>query len=215
MSQKPYYLRPPLDVFFKITKLDTVNPWSLDLTYLLMSLLEEMRRAGMDFRLAGTAVNSSGIIYLRKAENLLKPEEPPLIATDKGDVFLPPAISLPIRFELPSTTLQDLIAALEKALIEEQLSSSRKVEPILPDPVFDFPQIDQWIVEIQKNAKELLSRMLDMTSDGEVRFSKLVEGCVRRELVRIFLLMLFLAQDGKIDLLQEDDEQDVRIKLEK
>ena len=67
MSQKPYYLRPPLDVFFKITKLDTVNPWSLDLTYLLMSLLEEMRRAGMDFRLAGTAVNSSGIIYLRKA----------------------------------------------------------------------------------------------------------------------------------------------------
>lgn len=215
MSEKPYYLRPPLDVFFKITKLETINPWTVNIAYLLMSLLEEMNREGVDFRLAGTAVNSSGIIYMRKAEQLLKLEEPPQPREEKEEAYLPPALSLPLRFELPSTTLADLILALEKALLEEELASSRPKNPILPEPAFDFPPIDQWLVEIQERMEDLLKLIREKAGLGEgPLFSSLVQGLDRLRYVRTFLLLLFLAQRGDIDLQQEEDSTDIRIVLE-
>ena len=66
-KEKPYYLRQPWDVLFKEAKLDKVSPWSINLVVLLTTLLEEMEKAGIDFRLAGTAINSSVQIYLKKA----------------------------------------------------------------------------------------------------------------------------------------------------
>jgi len=214
MSEKPYYLRPPWDVLFKITKLETVNPWSIDLAYILMSLLEEMHKAGVDFRLAGTAVNSSGFIYLKKAELLLKLEEPPKPVKEKGETYLPPPITLPLRFELPSTSLKDLIIALEKALTEGAAVSQPKM-PVLPEPVFDFPQIDQWLVEIRERAEELLKRIREMASrSGGVLFSELAEGCDRFQYIRIFVLLLFLAQKGDLDLDQDEEGSDIRVRLE-
>jgi chromatin segregation and condensation protein Rec8/ScpA/Scc1 (kleisin family) len=215
MSEKPYYLRPPWDVLFKITKLETVNPWSVDLVYILMSLLEEMHKAGIDFRLAGTAVNSSGFIYLKKAELLLKLEEPPQPVRERGETYLPPPINLPLRFELPSTTLKDLILALEKALAEGEAAVSKPMLPVLPEPVFDLPQIDQWLIEIRERAEDLLRRIREMASrSGGVLFSTLAEGCDRFQYIRIFILLLFLAQKGEIDLDQDEEGSDIRVKLE-
>lgn len=213
-AEKPYYLRPPWDVLFKITKLENVNPWSIDLAYLLMSLLEEMYKAGIDFRLAGTAVYSSGLLYLKKAELLLKLEEPPQKRKEKAEFYLPPPIILPLRFELPSTTLKDLISALERALMEGETASTKPKPPILPEPIYDLPKIDQWLVEIKEKAEELLERIRDMSLRGEeVLFSRLVEGSDRLQYIRTFLLLLFLAQRGEIDLLQEG-ESDIIVRLE-
>jgi chromatin segregation and condensation protein Rec8/ScpA/Scc1 (kleisin family) len=207
MKKKPYYLRSPWDVLFKITKLEKVDPWEIDLAYILMSLLKEMYKEGLDFRLAGTAVNSSGIIYLKKAELLLKLQEPPPPLKEKKETYLPPPIMLPHRFELPSTTLKDLIIALEKALLEDNLTSSKPKVPILPEPILDLPEIDQWLVEIGERAEELLMKIKDLTPQGgEIFFSKLVEGSDRFHYIRTFLLILFLAQRGDIDVWQEDSE---------
>jgi len=215
MSEKPYYLRPPWDVLFKITKLETVNPWSVDLAYILMSLLQEMYKTGVDFRLAGTAVNSSGFIYLKKAELLLKLEEPPRPIEKKGETYLPPPINLPLRFELPSTTLKDLILALEKALMEGEAAASLQKLPVLPEPIFDLPQIDEWLVEIREKAEELLNRIKRMASQGDgVVFSTLVEGGDKLQFIRIFILLLFLAQKGDIDLWQVEEGSDIEVKLE-
>jgi hypothetical protein len=71
-KDKPFYLREPWEILFKDSKLDKTSPWSINLVYLLTTLLEEMNRVGIDFRLAGTAINSSVLIYLKKAEMLLK-----------------------------------------------------------------------------------------------------------------------------------------------
>lgn len=215
ISDKPYYMRPPLDVFFKITKLESINPWTVNIAQLLISLLQEMSREGVDFRLAGTAVNSSGIIYQRQADQLLKLEEPPTVTKEKEEPYIPPALSLPLRFELTSTTLADLIQALEKALLEEELASSRPKTPILPEPVYDLPPIDQWLVEIQDRMEDLL-RLIKQKSltKGSLLFSSLVEGLDRLGYVRTFLLLLFLAQSGEIDLQQEEDSNDIEIFVE-
>jgi len=65
-KEKPYYLRQPWDILFKENKLENVSPWDVNLVQLLTSLLKEMERVGIDYRIAGTAVNSSVYIYLKK-----------------------------------------------------------------------------------------------------------------------------------------------------
>ena len=56
-KEKPYYLRAPWDILFRENKLEKVSPWDINLVQLLTSLLEEMERVGIDYRIAGTAVN--------------------------------------------------------------------------------------------------------------------------------------------------------------
>ena len=82
-KQKPYYLRQPWDILFRENKLEKVSPWNVNLVLLLTTLLEEMDKAGIDFRLAGTAIQSSVLIYLKKAELLLKMEELPKPQADR------------------------------------------------------------------------------------------------------------------------------------
>ncbi len=68
-KQKPYYLRQPWDILFRENKLERVSPWNINLVLLLASLLEEMEEEGIDFRLAGIAIQSSVLIYLQESRD--------------------------------------------------------------------------------------------------------------------------------------------------
>jgi chromatin segregation and condensation protein Rec8/ScpA/Scc1 (kleisin family) len=213
-KEKPFYLRPPWEILFRETKLEKISPWSIDLAYLLSSLLEEMSRVGIDFRAAGTAINSSVLIYLKKAELLLKMEEPPKAPPEKEEVYLPPPISLPFRFELTTTTIRDLITALERALMGEGKSRLKPKLPILPEPTLDFMEIEAYLLEIEKRSDELLEKIKLSHRGGEpLSLSVLVTERNWLEIVKVFMMLLFLAQRGEIDLHQDEDETDIKITL--
>jgi chromatin segregation and condensation protein Rec8/ScpA/Scc1 (kleisin family) len=212
-SEKPYYLRQPWDVLFRENKLDKVSPWSIDLVILLTTLLEEMEKVGIDFRLAGTAIQSSVLIYLKKAEMLMKMEELPQPDQDKEDVYVPPALPLPFRFEHTTTTVNDLIEALEKALTESSQTLKPKL-PVLPSPIPDFLDVEEYLLEIESRADDLLEEIIwRYNNSGAIRLSTLVHGQEWREIVRIFMMLLFLAQRLKIDLSQDEEELDILISL--
>ncbi len=209
--EKPYYLRQPWDVLFRENKLEKVSPWNVNLVLLLTTLLEEMEKAGIDFRLAGTAIHSSVLIYLKKAELLLKMEELPQLEDDGDDVYLPPALPLPFRFEHTTTTVNDLIEALEKALIDRSRSMQPKL-PVLPTPIPDFLEAEQYLLEIESRADDLLEELRwRHERGGDIRLTRLVAGQTWDEVVRIFMMLLFLAQRMKIDLLQDEEELDIVI----
>jgi chromatin segregation and condensation protein Rec8/ScpA/Scc1 (kleisin family) len=211
-KEKPYYLRQPWDVLFRENKLEKVSPWNVNLVILLASLLEEMEKAGIDFRLAGTAIYSSVLIYLRKAELLMKMEELPQPEDEEGDdVYLPPALPLPFRFEHTTTTVDDLIEALEKALTDRSRSMQPRL-PVLPTPIPDFLEAEQYLLEIESRADDLLEELRwRYERGGEVRLTRLVAGQTWAEVVRIFMMLLFLAQRMKIDLTQDEEELDIVI----
>lgn len=211
VKKKPYYLREPWEILFKDTKLDKASPWSIDLVYLLTTLLEEMNRVGIDFRIAGTAINSSVLIYLKKAELLLKMEEPPQAPPDKPDVYVPPPLNLPFRFEFTTTSVSDLIAALEKALMEERHSATPRL-PVLPTPIPDFLDMEAYLLEIEERADNLLERIVGM-GVGPFSFFDLIEDRNVLAVVRIFMMLLFLAQREKIDLYQDEEETDILISV--
>jgi len=211
-KEKPFYLRPPWDILFKETKLEKISPWSINLVHLLTTLLEEMNRVGIDFRAAGTAINSSVLIYLKKAELLLKMEEPPEIPPEKKDVYLPPPIDLPFRFELTTTTIKDLITALERALTEESRRSLKSKLPTLPEPIPDFMNIEAYLLEIEERSDAILEKIkLIRESGGPLTLFALVTERTWLEVVRVFMMLLFLAQRDEIDLQQDEDESDVTI----
>lgn len=211
-KEKPYYLRQPWDILFRENKLEKVSPWDINLVTLLTSLLEEMERVGIDYRIAGTAVNSSVYIYLKKAELLLAMEEPPAPPMEQGDVYLPPPVPLPFRFEFTTTSVQDLINALERALQEESSRGEVPRLPTLPIPVPNFLDFETYLLEVEARSDELLEKM-KASNETELKLSKIIAGLNWLDTVRLFMMLLFLAQRMEIDLDQDDDETDVKIKV--
>lgn len=212
VKKKPYYLREPWEILFKGTKLEKIHPWNIDLVYLLKSLLEEMERAGVDFRVAGTALYSSVLIYLKKAELLHEIEKPPKESNLKKDVYIPPPLSLPFRLEFTTTTVADLISALEKALAEERPRKVKSKLPVLPIPIPDFMEMDAYLLEIEERADILLNKIREMNlRDGYISIFDILKDQHFLEIVRAFMMLLFLAQKGEIDLLQDEDESDIKI----
>lgn len=212
-KQKPYYLRQPWDILFRENKLERVSPWSINLVLLLASLLEEMEQEGIDFRLAGIAIQSSVLIYFKKAEMLLKMEELPTPEDEREDVYLPPALPLPFRFEHTTTTVNDLIEALERALTERS-HSIKPILPILPMPIPDFLDAEDYLLEIENRSDSLFEELVWRTQSGvAVRLTELIYGQGFLEVVRIFMMLLFLAQRMKINLTQSEEEIDIDITI--
>jgi chromatin segregation and condensation protein Rec8/ScpA/Scc1 (kleisin family) len=153
------------------------------------------------------------LIYLKKAEMLMKMEELPQPDQDKEDVYVPPALPLPFRFEHTTTTVNDLIEALEKALTERSQTLKPKL-PVLPSPIPDFLDVEEYLLEIESRADDLLEEIIwRYNNSGAIRLSTLVHGQEWREIVRIFMMLLFLAQRLKIDLSQDEEELDILISL--
>ncbi len=210
-SKKPYYLRDPWEILFKDKKLGRTSPWSIDLVHILTTLLEEMNKVGIDFRIAGTAINSSVIIYQKKAELLLKMEEPRKPQIARPDIYVPPALNLPFRFEFTTTSVTDLITALERALTEERRSSLPRV-PVLPVQIPDFLDMEQYLLEVEERSEGLYERLIEM-GGGPFSIYELVDNWTPLEVVRVFMMLLFLAQRLKLDLSQDEEETDIRIKV--
>ena len=209
--KKPYYLRESWEILFKDRKLGRTSPWSIDLVHILTTLLEEMNKVGIDFRIAGTAINSSVIIYQKKAELLLKMEEPRKQQIAKPDIYVPPALNLPFRFEFTTTSVTDLITALERALTEERRSALPRV-PIIPVQIPDFLDMEQYLLEVEERSEDLYERLLNM-GGGPFSIFDLVEDRTPIEVVRVFMMLLFLAQRLKVDLYQDEEETDIRVSV--
>ncbi|MGB9134882.1 MAG: hypothetical protein WCC63_04795 [Candidatus Bathyarchaeia archaeon] len=211
--RKPFYLHPPWNILFEIHKLEKVKPWNVNISFLLMSFLEEMRKHGeVDFRASGVALDSSAFIYLMKSKLLLKLEEPPTPPKLPAD-FVPPPIFLPLRYELTSTTIEQLLEALDSVLKGEKLLPLKPhIEPILPTPAEILPEIDRYLMEVETLMERLYDEMLQLSKGKPfLTFTALIFGKNRLETIRTFILLLFLAQRQGVWLWQEEEFGEIYI----
>jgi len=212
---KPFYLQPPWDILFNVQRLQKVNPWNINIAFLLLSFLEEMeRRANIDFRASGIALDSSAFIYLLKSNLLLKLEEPPSTPSKPTADLVPPPLIPPLRYELTTTTLRNLLEALDEALRSERMLSLKAPQkPILPPPEI-IPTISAYLMEIEDRIEDLFSKMRLLADRGEIiTFSKLVSGLDRIEMIRVFIILLFMAQRGKVTLWQHEEFGEIYVTL--
>jgi segregation and condensation protein A len=209
--EKPFYFQPPLSILFEIHRLEKIIPWDVNIAYLLKTFLEKMQQRGeVDFRASGVALESSSTIYLKKTRLLLKLEEPPPEPKSTSD-FIPPPLFLPLRYELSSTTIDNLLNVLDEVLKSEYIRPPPQSPIILPTPEI-IPQVDLYLLEIDERMKTLYDQLCQLAATGElIAFSKLVAGLKKIEAVKTFIILLFLAQRGKIGLWQEEEIEELYI----
>ena len=218
--RKPFYLRPPWNILFEISKLEKLTPWNVNIAYLLRSFLAEMEKTqNVDFRASGVALDSSALIYLMKSKLLLSlqdaPAAPPKLPTD----FVPPPLFLPLRHELTSTTIQHLLEVLDDVLKGEKLLRLDHVvqqHPILPAVSDLMPQFDRFVAELQVQVDQLYAILCEkVKGSGIIDFTTLTKGATRIEALRMFIYLLFLAQDGLVSLWQNEETEELYIAVGK
>jgi chromatin segregation and condensation protein Rec8/ScpA/Scc1 (kleisin family) len=212
--RRPFYLRPPWNILFELSKLEKLTPWNVNIAYLLQSFLSEMEKMGkVDFRASGVALDSSALIYLMKSKLLLTLQEPPASPKAPQD-FVPPPLFLPLRHELTSTTIRHLLEVLDDVLKGEKLSRLEEVvaQPVLPAASDILSQLDVFLNEIELQMEKLHNLLCDKVKGaGIIEFSTLTKGFARIEAVHTFILLLFLAQDGRVNLWQNEETEEVYI----
>jgi len=217
-SRRPFYLRPPWNILFELSKLEKLGtPWNINIAYLLRSFLTEMDHTEkVDFRASGVALDSSALIYLMKSKLLLTLNDPPSpTALKLSPDFVPPPLFLPLRHELTSTTIQHLLEVLEEVLKGEKISRLDRTvvrTPVLPIVSDLLPQFDRFIAELESQVDQLYALLVEKVhGQGIIDFSTLTKGVTRIEALRTFIYLLFLAQDGLVSLWQNEETEELYI----
>ncbi|HSV48887.1 MAG TPA: hypothetical protein VLH35_01100, partial [Candidatus Acidoferrales bacterium] len=221
--RRPFYLRPPWNILFELSKLEKLTPWNVNIAYLLRTFLTEMERNSgpekVDFRASGVALDSSALIYLMKSKLLLTLQEPPALPPKVPTDFVPPPLFLPLRHELTSTTIQHLLEVLDDVLKGEKLLNlghAIEQHPILPAVTDLMPKFDRFIAELENEVDKLFSILIERTGgQGIIDFTTLIKGKTRIEALRMFIYLLFLAQDGMVNLWQNEETEELYIAVGK
>jgi segregation and condensation protein A len=216
-DEKPFWFKPPWLILFDIIRLQRLRPWDVNLSFLLNSFLNEMRKQGVvDFTASGTALLSSATIYRMKSDDILKMEDPPHPPDAKIIEALPPLIRLPYRHALSSTSVEELLKALDDALnMELSILREPVLKPLLPTPTI-IEALDPFLVDIDSHLEGLFERLLSLFQEKKmILFSELSRSMERIEIVRTFIILLFLASRERLALWQDEEFGEIYISMPK
>lgn len=177
------------------------------------------RTEKVDFRASGVALDSSALIYLMKSKLLLTLQEPPMTPPKGPQDFVPPPLFLPLRHELTSTTIQHLLEVLDDVLKGEKLlhlNHTVEQHPVLPSVTDLLPQFDRFVAELELQVDQLYAILCEkVKGSGIIDFSTLTKDSTRIEALRMFIYLLFLAQDGMVSLWQNEETEELYIAVGK
>ena len=201
-----------------------IDPWNVDIVKLTNLYLEEIRkRREMDLYLPANAVLASSILlwlksrFLKEARESLeeREEEPPedivepLPEVEEVIVEPPlPKVIPPTRLVKRTVTLDELLEVMEHFM--KKGVGKRVRSP--PPPIEDFfegmeeEDVEDYVEEVFGEIR----RMADST--GMVLLSRLAPNDPL-EFVKILLALLYLANEGRVELFQERVFGDIIIKL--
>lgn len=214
-DQEQFWLKQPYAVLFDLLHLYRVKPWDVNLARLLAGLLREMKGRGfIDFSVSGTALLSSAILLRMKSELVLKMEEPPKPPLERPTDYVPPPLAFPLRYEYTTTSLDEVLKGLLDVLKSERLLPPTALLASKTPEVFE--QVDDFMVSIEENMKAFYARLLKEASKGQpLSFLWLLGPGDVLEAVRMFLMLLFLAVEEKVSLLQTIDFGDIQIEVKR
>ena len=210
---KPFWLRPPYLILFDLLRLHRIKPWDVDIADLLNAFMAEMKKSGyVDFSASGTALLSSSVVHRMKSEVVLKMEEPPKPPIPRPNEEIPPPLPFPLRFEYTSTSVVEILRTLQEALANEKAALEKK--PFVLSPPSVFEQFDEFLANIEENIEDYYAQLIRLSIRGlPLSFRDLVGDKTFLEAIRIFIMLLFLANQNKIVLTQDEQGTDLYIRL--
>jgi segregation and condensation protein A len=211
----PFWLQPPWSFLLDSLKASKLSPWDIDIAYLVSSFLQKMYELGViDFRVSGRALLSASIILRLKTQQLLALNTSPELTEEEKELVLPP-LEMPLRLTSRKVTLDELLVALERVLLQgESRSNMKRPEN---QGLFIAPlvfELEPDMVNVEKSINETLQRILNLTlAKPIVKFSQLLHERTPKEVVKILLSCLHIANRGRIVLWQEEEFGEILITL--
>ena len=213
-DEKPFWLQPPHVILFDLIRLHRLKPWDVNVAFLLNSFLAEMKKSGyIDFTASGTALLSSAVIHRMKSEFVLKLEEPPKPQLERINEDVPPPLPLPIRYEFVSASAEQLLRALEQVLQSEKAVLAKQKNPILL-PTQLAEGLDEFLIDIDQRLEDFYLHLRKLSRRSSlISFVKLTRGLPIVEVVRRFIMVLFLACQNRLVLFQDQAFGDITMRL--
>jgi chromatin segregation and condensation protein Rec8/ScpA/Scc1 (kleisin family) len=85
-------------------------------------------------------------------------------------------------------------------------------QPVLPAVSDILSQLDIFLMEIEAQMEKLYALLCEKVKGaGIIEFSTIIKGTARLEAIRTFILLLFLAQEGKVNLWQNEETEELYI----
>ena len=193
---------------------EDMDPLNIDISRLSGSFMNYMlKMKEFDFRIPGRFVLIASILLRMKTETMLeeelKKEEivgediPPLDITGVPDLHPPMS-----RKSTRKVTLTELISALNKAFEFREKKEVRKFNLVNRVEKLIEPEED-----IESRIKRVMTRIV--SRGDEMVFRDLVPDWNRKDIVDIFLPILYLSNRGEIRCEQEEMFADIKIRLVK
>jgi chromatin segregation and condensation protein Rec8/ScpA/Scc1 (kleisin family) len=175
------------------------RPWSVKLIPLIRQLAEVVRGLSITLSQAGVAVYTAAVIHREKSERIDEQEQTRRF--ERPDLLVPPPIEIPLRGDVLTLTLLDVVRELMGVL--EKMSGgpqSGKFEQINVDI-----KLDDYLVKIEEEFGEFLEELMALLSSSpEFPLEELIRGLSRHEAVKRIILLLFAASRGYVDVLQDE-----------
>ncbi|MDJ0273936.1 MAG: hypothetical protein QXO17_07605 [Nitrososphaerota archaeon] len=180
-------------------ELKRFRPWNVKLLPLLRQLAEVIRGLSVTLSQAGVAIYTAAVIHREKSERIDEQERERHI--ERPDLLVPPPIEIPLRGEVLTLTLLDVVRELMGVL--EKMSAgaqSAKFEQINVDI-----KVDDYLVKIEEEFEEFLRELMALLSRApEFPLEELVRGLNRAAAVKRIILLLFAAMRGYVDVFQDE-----------
>jgi segregation and condensation protein A len=207
------------DVIVKIVAEEQMDPWSIDLIKLANEFLIYVKKIEeLDLRIPARFILIAAILLRMKSDILIEKKEKLLIPESEKEsdqslrilASVPPLQPPLKRIPLRNVTLNELISALRKAYqvqdrrIERKSRIKRAVEFAVPAPAEDITE------RINKLLSQINEALIEVDN---IEFSRIVKRWGRKEIVEALIPLLHLAQDGKINLHQEELFKEILVKL--
>lgn len=207
MSTKGPLTKIPLKFLLDSEDLSKKKAWNINVKDLLKEFLSIYTiEESKDLRLYGTVALSSSIIFRLQVESFFLFERQSSAQMEREDLTLPSIIEVPYRHESYSTSVEDLLTALERIIASASTIQLRKEETLIPVPSLELP-VDPFIMNINETLKEFKKKLMMLMDDShQVSFRRMVHGLTLIEMVRHFILSLCVAQEEFADLKQVSDD---------
>jgi len=175
------------------------RPWSVKLVPLIRQLAEVVRGLSITLSQAGVAIYTAAVIHREKSERIDEQEQTKRF--ERPDLLVPPPIEIPLRGDVLTLTLLDVVRELMGVL--EKMSGgpqSGKFEQINVDI-----KLDDYLVKIEEEFGEFLEELMALLSSSpEFPLEELIRGLGRLEAVKRIILLLLAASRGYVDVLQDE-----------
>ena len=183
------------------------RPWDISIYLLLNEFYKFLKsKPLLDYKLSGLALLTSSILYKLKVEHLFYEEKRRIIVKREADISAPVSpLYMPFRVDIHTSDIDELLEAFEALLLEMEKEERKERPPVIRSyeefPVFNQESFLKMLRPIEEYILDILDR------EAEISFQKLVKDKDILEVVRYFLVLLYLAQRGRVVLVQrgEDD----------